>query len=400
MIVIYKDLTVELFDYDTKVKELIPKKKFMLMVEDQYLEMKYITTDNAIIGYTNTMIQIFDLRRINKNNEKYVDRMINLNNIFESQNKKIFFTNYFMANFPGYLRDTLKEFNRGCTKDEPFRITTSMIYSFNENPSIYYIMGTSTGKVGIFDIFFTEEIKFNSVLYINTHKASIETLSIYENRLLIISSSDGMISFTDISPSKLKNAFRSQGTSIDSTDPNFLSSMKQYYGSIKKGVDEFNCKYINSIILKNKTIKKKKGERKSVHGFNNVYNLERRKSFSSIGGYDNSINAIFIQFLPQNSIKSFSKLKRIIPVILLDEIDFPSTNDEKIKNKEILGFILENNEVIIVRMDPLNTIYRFNQANSNLDIEGIYHIAGQKALILYLSFVFHYYTKNQISLKE
>ena len=76
MIVIYKDLTVELFDYDTKVKELIPKKKFMLMVEDQYLEMKYITTDNAIIGYTSTMIQIFDLRRINKNNEKYSDKII------------------------------------------------------------------------------------------------------------------------------------------------------------------------------------------------------------------------------------------------------------------------------------------------------------------------------------
>ena len=90
LIVIYKDLTVELFDYDTKIKELISKQKFTLMVEDQYLEMNYITTDNAIIGYTNTMIQIFDLRRINKNNEKYVDKMINLNNIFENQNKKIF----------------------------------------------------------------------------------------------------------------------------------------------------------------------------------------------------------------------------------------------------------------------------------------------------------------------
>ena len=57
----------------------------------------------------------------------------------------------------------------------------------------------------------------------------------------------------------------------------------------------------------------------------------------------------------------------------------------KTKNKEILGFVLENNEVIIVRMDTLNTIYRFNQANSDLDIEGVYHISGQKALIFYLS---------------
>ena len=309
LIVIYKDLTVELFDYDTKVKEIIPKQTFMLMAQGEYLEMKYITTDNVIIGYTDTIIQIFDLRRINKNNEKYVDSIINLNNIFEKSNKKLFFTNYFMANFPGYLKDCLKEFNKFCLKEEPFRVTSSLIYSFNENPSIYYIIGTSTGKVGIFDIFFRENIALCPILYIDTHKASIETLSIYENKLLIISSSDGMISFTDISPVKLRNVFRQGTTTTESIDPNFMSSMKQYYGSIKKGVDEFNNKYIQSIILKNKQNKNKK-VRKSVHGFNNVYNMERKKSFSSIG-YDNTSNVFFIQFLPSNNIKSFSKLKRI-----------------------------------------------------------------------------------------
>ena len=384
LIVIYKDLTVELFDYDTKIKEIIPKQKFMLMVEDEYLEMKYITTDNAIIGYTDTMIQIFDLRRINKNNEKYVDRKINLSNIFEKTNKKLFFTNYFMANFPGYLKDCLKEFNKTCLKEEPFRVTSSLIYAFSENYSIYYIIGTSTGKVGIFDIFFNEEIKLSPVLYIDTHHASIETLSVYENRLLIISSSDGMISFTDLSPQKLKNAFKSVKTTIENVDPNFMSSMKQYYGSIKKGIDEFNNKYIPSVIQKNKKMRNRK-ERKSVHGFNNMYNIERRKSFSSLGGYDTNINLFFIQLIKSNSIKSFSKLKRIVPVILLDLFDFSCSNESKVKNKEILGFVLENNEVIIVRMDTLNTIYRFNQANSNLDIEGVYHIAGQKALIFYLS---------------
>ena len=388
LIVIYKDLTVELFDYDTKVKELISKKKFMLMVEDQYLEMKYITTDNAIIGYTSTMIQIFDLRRINKNNEKYVDKMVNLNNIFESQNKKIFFTNYFMNNFPGYLKDTLKEFNRGCYRDEPFRITSSLIYCYNENPSIYYIMGTSTGKVGIFDIFFTEEIKLSPILYIDTHKASIETLSIYENRLLIISSSDGMISFTDISPVKLRNAFKSVTTNIDNIDPNFINSMKQYYGSTKKGVDRFNKKYITSLISSNKTSNKKKDlslRKGSSQSFSSVYNIEKRKSFTNSYNNDSTLNVFFIQFMPTNNIKSFSKLKRIVPVILLDLYDFSCSNESKAKNKEILGFVLENNEVIIVRMDTLETIYRFNQANSDLDIEGIYHIAGQKALIFYLS---------------
>ena len=383
LIVIYKDLTVELFDYDIKVKEIIPKQTFMLIVQDEYLDMKYITTDNLIIGYTDSIIQIFDLRRINESNEKYVDSIINLNNIFEKNNKKLFFTNYFMANFPGYLKDCLKEFNKFCPKEEPFRVTSSLIYSFNENPSIYYIIGTSTGKVGIFDIFFRENISLSPVLYIDTHKASIETLSIYENKLLIISSSDGMISFTDISPVKLRNVFKQGTTNIESIDPNFMSSMKQYYGSIKSGVDEFNNKYIQSIILKNKHAKNKKA-RKSVHGFNNIYNMEKRKSFSSIG-CDNTSNIFFIQFLPSNNIKSFSKLKRIVPVILLDLFDFSRSNESKAKNKEILGFILENNEVIIVRMDIMSTIYRFNQANSDLDIEGVYHIAGQKALIFYLS---------------
>ena len=388
LIVIYKDLTVELFDYDTKIKEIIPKEKFMLMVEDEYLEMKYITTDNVIIGYTETMIQIFDLRRINKNNEKYVDGKINLNNIFEKSNKKLFFTNYFMANFPGYLKDCLKEFNKYRQNAEPFRVTSSLIYAYSENPSIYYIIGTNTGKVGIFDIFFTKDIKLSPILYIDTHKASIETLSIYENRLLIISSSDGMISFTDISSVKLKNAFSSILTSIENVDPNFMSSMKQYYGSIKKGVDEFNNKYIQTMMLKNKQAKERKGARKSVHGFNSVYNIERKKSFSSMGGneYDSALNAFFIQFLPTNNIKSFSKLKRIVPVILLDLFDMSCINENKVKSKEeLLGFVLENNEVIIVRMDTLATIYRFNQANSDLNIEGVYHIAGQKALIFYLS---------------
>ena len=386
LIVIYKDLTVELFDYDTKIKELISKQKFTLMVEDQYLNMKYISTDNAIIGYTNTMIQIFDLRRINKNNEKYVDKMINLNNIFENQNKKIFFTNYFMANFPGYLRDTLKEFNRGCFRDEPFRITASLIYCFNDNPSIYYIMGTSTGKVGIFDIFFTEEINLSPVLYIDSHKASIETLSIYENHYLIISSSDGMISFTDVSPVKLRNAFKSVTTNIDTIDPNFLTTMKQYYGSIKKGVDKFNRKYITSVIMSLKNNKSFNMRKDSSQSFNNQYNnTKRKKSFAATAGENNALNVFFIQFLPTSNIKSFSKLKRIVPVILLDLFDFSCNNESKTKNKEILGFVLENNEVIIVRMDTLNTIYRFNQANSDLDIEGVYHIAGQKALIFYLS---------------
>ena len=389
LIVIYKDLTVELFDYDTNLGEIIPKKKFVLMVEDEYLEMKYITSDNVIIGYTDSTIQIFDLRRINKDNEKYVDRTINLENIFEKSNKKLFFTNYFMENFPGYLKECLKEFNKSSKRENPFRITTSILYSFSENTSLYYIIGTNTGKVGIFDIFFTQNIKLSPVLIIDSHSSPIETISVYENRLLIVSSSDGLISFTDISPSKLKSLFYSVTTSTENIDPNFNESMKEYYGSIKKGIDEFNLKYIHSNIKKlKKTLlsNKNNNDNKNLMGrgsFTRYSRGSRKISFAS--SYDNSVNIFFITLLPKTNIKSFSKLKRIVPVVLLDLFDFSCSNENKVKNKEIMGFVLENNEVIIVRMDILKTIYRFNQANSNLNIEGVYHIAGQKALIFYLS---------------
>ena len=96
-----------------------------------------------------------------------------------------------------------------------------------------------------------------------------------------------MISFTDIA--KLGNIFKSEKTNTEKVDQNFMTSMKQYYGSIKKGVDEFNCKYIHSSIQNKKQIKIKRGERKSFHGFNNVYNRELKKSFSSIGGVDDTL---------------------------------------------------------------------------------------------------------------
>ena len=198
-------------------------------------------------------------------------------------------------------------------------------------------MGTSTGKVGIFDIFFTEEINLSPVLYIDSHKASIETLSIYENHYLIISSSDGMISFTDVSPVKLRNAFKSVTTNIDTIDPNFLTTMKQYYGSIKKGVDKFNRKYISSVIMSLKNNKKFNMRKDSSQSFNNQYNnTKRKKSFAATAGESNALNVFFIQFLPTSNIKSFSKLKRIVPVILLDLFDFSCNNESKTKNKEIL----------------------------------------------------------------
>ena len=93
-----------------------------------------------------------------------------------------------------------------------------------------------------------------------------------------------------------------------------------------------------------------------------------------------------LTLIPSYNIKSFSKLKRILPVVLLDH-DFTSNipDEQKRKNKSLIALIFENNESIVVRMDNFASIYRFNQASINLNIEAVYHISYQKTLIFYLS---------------
>ena len=240
LIVIYKDLSFELFTYDKKLRDIKSKMKLMLMVEDEFLNMNYLTSNNVLIGYTKYYFLIFDLRRINNNNEKYVDKMINLNELFNQEGKKLYFTNYLNITFPSYINDILNKLSSEDKKNEKklqelndnnynihvenipfdinnnilnpiktnynFNITASLIYSYSENKSIYYIIGTNTGKVAIIDIFFKENLSLNPVIFLDYHKSQIDKFSIYENRLLITSSIDGMVSFTDISKQKIESS--------------------------------------------------------------------------------------------------------------------------------------------------------------------------------------------------
>ena len=405
LIVIYKDLSCELFTYDKKLREIKTKQKLMLMVEDEFLDMNYLTTNNVLIGYTEDTIQVFDFRRVNNNNEKYVDKTIDLKEIFNQEDKKIYFTNYLNVNFPSYVKDILNQLSPQIEKNSDpakenekndenkmenkdnnispekkensdidminsnilpqkikynFEITSSLIYSYSENKSIYYIIGTDTGKVAIIDIFFSDSLKLNPVIFLDYHTSPIETFSIYENRILITSSLDGMVSFTDISNQKIEAAIytATRADIIDNDNMDNIMKKNQSYHR-KNSLDEnitnqFNFSYINKL----------------------------RKN--SINKLSEKINLLTL--IPSYNIKSFSKLIRVLPVVLLDhDFSYYIPDEQKRKNKSLISLIFENNEAIVVRMDNFASIYRFNQASTNLKIQAVYHISYQKTLIFYLS---------------
>ena len=241
-----------------------------------------------------------------------------------------------------------------------FQITSSLIYSYSENKSIYYIIGTNTGKVAIIDIFFEDNLKLNPVIFLDYHTSPIETFSIYENRILITSSSDGMVSFTDISNQKIEAAI--------------------YTATRADVIDNAN---VDNIMKKNQSLNRKYSIDDNItNQFSYSYINKLRKS--STEKLPEKINLLTL--IPSYNIKSFSKLKRILPVVLLDH-DFTSNipDEQKRKNKSLIALIFENNESIVVRMDNFASIYRFNQASINLNIEAVYHISYQKTLIFYLS---------------
>ena len=393
LIVIYKDLSCELFTYDKKLREIKPKMKLMLMVEDEFLNMNYLTSNNVLIGYTSDFFQIFDLRRINNNNEKYVDKIINLKEIFNQEGKKLFFTNYLNATFPSYINDLLNKLSPGVTKKENlptlndsnyniyqenipfdinsnilnpiktnynFNITASLIYFYNENKSIYYIIGTNTGKIAIIDIFFTENLSLNPVIFLDYHKSQIDKLSIYENRLLITSSIDGMVSFTDISKQKIESIiYKTQNNDLINKNDinNIINYMK--VSNIKKSLDD-------NII--------------------NQFNLNYIKQLKKISDDKLFENNILLTLIPIYNFKFFCKLKRILPVILLDNDSSSFIPDQqRRKINSLIALIFENNDAIILRMDNFISLYRFNQASTNLNIEAIYHITNEKCFIFYLN---------------
>ena len=89
---------------------------------------------------------------------------------------------------------------------------------------------------------------------------------------------------------------------------------------------------------------------------------------------------------PIHNLKFFSKSKRILHVILLDnDISFFIPEEQWRKINSLIGLVFENNHPNTVRMDNFMSLYRFNQSSTNLNIEAIYHISKEKCFIFYLS---------------
>ena len=354
LLVLYKDLTCEIFTYDKKLREIKLFKKFVIMIEDEFISMKYVTGENVLIGYTENTINVFDLRRINKNDEKYVDKVISLKDIFDKKAKQMFFTNYFKTNFPKYVSDITSELS---DNDKMFEITCSSLYCYSENKSLYYIVGTKQGTVAIIDIFFSESLQLNPVVFIDYHRTKVETLSIYENRLLIISSSDGTVSFTDISQSKIDAAIASSNIVSESTMTTSYEKKRR-----KESLDEYNQKLNLSYLNKVRN--------------NSIY---RKKSIDDV---DENSKRIVLN--PITSIKSFGKLQRIIPVVQLDHNFLASNEELKRKNASLLAFEMENSKTIVMRMDTMKILYKFNQAGPTAKIKAVYHLSYMKSLVFYL----------------
>jgi len=136
--------------------------------------------------------------------EKQSDFSLNFHNIFTQ--KKLFFTNYYSENFKD-IRDNLIN---SIKVNGDFKVTCSTIYANPENDSIYYIFGTDNGKIYIVDIFFKSDLTLTKTLSINCHGGSIDILTIYENKFLISSCSNGDICFTEIYKDKLDFIYSKQ----------------------------------------------------------------------------------------------------------------------------------------------------------------------------------------------
>ena len=397
LLVIYKDLSIELFTYDKKIREIKHYKKFILMVEDEFLNMKYDTTDNVLIGYTKDIIHNFDLRRINKNNEKYSDKIINLKDLFNIKSKKIFFTNYFNINFNDYINNILQEIIPPPKNNEnfkvlnllenqeklnnSFKITSSIFFCYSLNKTIYYIIGTNTGKVIMFDIFFTEQLKLNPIIIIDYHSTEIINFSIFNNRILITSSIDGLISFTDIGLNKIESAINTvminKKEYYDENIDNILNNnnINDGYFSLNENNKKINKNVINE--------RKKSGDEINMD-FTYSYKIKLKNEMKRLDSKNIATNSI--NLVPNFNLKTFNKLIRILPIIPLDhDLNYKfMSDDEKNKNKNLLAFYLENNEIIILRLDLFLIVYKYNQSTLNLKVKSIYHVSIQKSFIFYL----------------
>jgi len=253
LFVIFKDLSLVIYKFNSMINQLDKLTKFYLMVEDEYINMKFLMLKNLLIGHLEEFVFIFDFDNLNYNKEeKYVDSTIELNNLFNKKNNPLHFSNYFKDNFKNkyqyYINsiimksqnspdlemkilpknDNIKkqqQKNSNCLSEsdksklnrdlvnkqkdknkKTFQVTASTILSDPDNISVYYIFGTNIGKIAILDIFFDESLKINPIFLLNYHNAKINFLMIFDQKYLISASEDGVISITDICKSTIERA--------------------------------------------------------------------------------------------------------------------------------------------------------------------------------------------------
>ena len=389
LLVIYKDLTCEIFFYDKKLREIKKEKKFIIMIEDEFLSMKFCVSGSLLIGFVDDYINIFDLAKFIDPTEKYVDKTIELFNIFGNKRKNLFVTNYFRENFSKYYKSCenilLKKnykfakdyFNKddegnndifnSDNKTHNFKITASTIYANPDNQSIYYILGTNTGKVAIIDIFFNEDYTLNPMIIIDYHTAPIESFNIFEHKYLITSSSDGLITFTEISKEKLVSAF----FSANNNNNNVIN--EEDSENVKKNI--IDSPSSSSAGLNYSYSKKKSLTNKNMES---MIILE-----DEVKDGDNNYGKI-INLLPILTFKNYYKLTQILTVTQLDNYQVTFDQNHKRKGKALLAFELEDNSVKVINMDTLKTVYSFNQTSEKICVKAIYHITYEKCLIFYL----------------
>jgi len=126
LFVIYKDLSLVIYKFNTIINQLEKIHKIYLMIEDEYSNMKFLMLKNLLIGHLEEHIFIFDLDNFNlTKEEKFVDSTIELNNLFDKKNDPLHFTNYFKDNF----------------KEKYKYFMNSIIMQTNNNPQNYDLKG-------------------------------------------------------------------------------------------------------------------------------------------------------------------------------------------------------------------------------------------------------------------
>lgn len=385
---VYKNLHIDIFDYIKKTQELKLIKQYSLLTDNNGFQFKIITMINKLLIYYIDNIYIYEFkidemnyeedqfeddyfqkRRI-KIEERVWDNFLDINNFMD---KKLYFSNYFKENFEDFKINILKELNsvriddatgsitninesilpkndnsfriKSISKDVPikknltisnlpyltsnsskFKISCSNLFVNKKDFSIYYIIGLNDGSVYIFETFLLEDLQIQPVLKLKAHESKITYMDVYNNRTLITASDDGLITFTDIS---------------------------------EKGIN---------IYLKNKSNTQEKN------------NLNLLSTPIKENPRQETNNFILIE--PYFQFRSFYKLKSIMPVVQLDNINIIDNDNIKKRFNNNLAFIFDNFSLKLINMDSNQTIFNFN--SNTKDIKGIYMKIQSNSLLILL----------------